>query len=84
MFREFCKSTMGAALGSVMLSQAAERLAHDLDSHPTADGFTQLGTLWEQAGDISRAKQAYQSGLSLNAKLSSAQNGLERLSNQPK
>ena len=82
--RDPSNATAMAALGSVMLSQAAERLAHDLDSHPTADGFTQLGTLWEQAGDISRAKQAYQSGLSLNAKLSSAQNRLERLSNQPK
>lgn len=84
LLRDPSNATAMAALGSVVLSQAAERLAHELDSHPTADGFSQLGTLWEQAGEVSRAKQAYRSGLALNAKLSSAQNGLERLSNQPK
>ncbi len=68
------------ALGSVTMLQAAERLSHELDRHPTADGFAQLGGLWEQAGDVDRAKQAYQSALALNAKLSSAQNGMERLS----
>jgi len=80
LLRDPSNATAIAALGSAMLFQAAERLAHELDSHPTADGFSRLGTLWEQAGEVSRAKQAYQSGLALNANLSSARNGLERLS----
>jgi hypothetical protein len=84
LLRDPSNATAITALGSVMLFQAAERSAHELDSHPTADGFSRLGALWEQAGEIGRAKQAYQSGLALNANLSSARSGLERLSSPPK
>jgi predicted TPR repeat methyltransferase len=66
-----------------MLLRAADRMAHDLEGHPTADGFSQLGKLWEQAGEVNRAKQAYQSALALNAKLLLAQNGLQRLAKNP-
>ena len=68
------------SLGKVVLLQAADRLAHEADQHPTADAYSQLGSVWEQAGEIDRAKKAYESALALNAKLASAQEGLERLS----
>lgn len=68
------------ALGRAMLLQATERLERNMDHPPTANDFIQLGSLWEQAGDVNRAKLAYQSALALNTKLSSAQSGLERLS----
>jgi protein O-mannosyl-transferase len=67
------------ALGKILLQQAAGRLEKDLEQHPTADGFTQLGNLWEQAGDFSRAKQAYRSAVQLDSKASSAQASLKRL-----
>jgi tetratricopeptide (TPR) repeat protein len=67
------------ASGNITLLRAAEHLAQDVDRHPTATGYSQLGSLWEQAGKVDRAKQAYQSALALNGKLRSAQSGLERL-----
>jgi len=67
------------ASGNITLLRAAAHLAQDVDRHPTATGYSQLGSLWEQAGKVDRAKQAYQSALALNGKLRSAQSGLERL-----
>jgi len=68
-----------AALGNVLLRQAAQRMSRNLDQHPAADGFSQLGSLWEQTGDYDSAKQAYQSALKLDPKLASAQEGLDRV-----
>ena len=67
------------ALGKILLQQAASRLAQNLDRHPTAEGFTQLGNLWEQVGDVSRAKRAYGSAIQLDSKASSARASLNRL-----
>lgn len=67
------------ALGNTLLRQAAQRMSHELDQQPTAEGFSQLGSVWEQAGDYASAKSAYQSALGLDGKLGSAQEGLQRL-----
>jgi len=72
-------TTAMMALGNVLLRQAAQKFENALGQRPTADGFSQAGSLWEQAGDKDRAKKAYQSALVLNAQLSSAQSGLKRL-----
>lgn len=72
-----------SALGGVVLRQSATKLEQDLSLHPTADGFSKLGSIWEQAGDGERAKWAYQSALALDAKFPSAENGLERLARHP-
>jgi tetratricopeptide (TPR) repeat protein len=61
---------MGA--GSAMLLKAAGRLAHNLESNPSVEGFTQLGNLYSQAGDKERAKQAFQSAESLRGKFPAA------------
>ena len=60
------------ALGSVTLLQACDRMARELAQHPTAEGYTQLGSLWEQAGDREAAQQAYRSALNLQPKVRSA------------
>ncbi len=70
------------ALGGVLLRQAAQRMSYDLDQHPTADGFNQLGSILEQAGAYEDARKAYESALRINPKLASAQEGLERLAKQ--
>jgi predicted TPR repeat methyltransferase len=67
------------ALGRVQMLKAADLLARELGRHPTAEGFVQLGILWERAGEFERATHAYQAGLTLNSKLAVAQDGLDRL-----
>ena len=68
-----------SSLGKVLLMQSATRLAQEMGAHPTAEGFTQLGSMWEQAEEVDRAKQAYDYALKLNPKLASAQIGLQRV-----
>ena len=67
------------ALGNTLLRQAAQRMSQKLDQHPTAEGFSQLGSVWEQAGDYGSAKSAYKSAVDLDPRLASAQEGLQRL-----
>lgn len=71
------------ALGRVRLLAAVDRLTHDVDQRPSAEGFSQLGQLLEQVGEVPRARQAYQSSLALNHNLASAQDGLQRLAKSP-
>jgi len=68
-----------SALGNVLLRQTAQRISSNLEQHPAADGFSQLGSIWEQTGEYGSAKQAYQAALKLNPKLTSAQEGLDRV-----
>ena len=67
------------ALGRVQMLKAADLQARELGRHPTAEGFVQLGILWERAGEIEQATHAYQAGLTLNSKLAVARDGLDRL-----
>lgn len=72
------------ALGRVEMLKAANRFAGDLARHPTAEGFGQLGILWERSGEIERATEAYQAALVLNSKLAVARDGLDRIAkNRP-
>jgi tetratricopeptide (TPR) repeat protein len=67
------------AMGRVQMLTAADLLARELGRHPTAEGFAQLGILWERAGEIERATRAYQAALMLNSKLAVARDGMDRL-----
>lgn len=67
------------ALGNVTLLQTCARMARELAGHPSAEGFAQLGSLWEQAGDREAAQQAYRSALQLQPKLRSAREGVDRI-----
>lgn len=66
-------------LGSVSLRQAAGRMEHELQQYPSADGFSQLGSLWEQAADVEQARRAYRMALAIDPRLSSAKDALDRL-----
>ena len=72
-------STAMLGLGYALLEQRAQKLQQDLDKRPTAEGFSQLGTTYEQATDTRRAQEAYLKALSIDPRLSSAQQGMERL-----
>lgn len=72
-------STAMLGLGYALLEQRAQKLRQELDKHPTAEGFSQLGTTYEQVTDVGRAQQAYLKALSIDPRLSSAQQGMERL-----
>ncbi len=67
------------ALGNVTLLQKCGRMSRELAEHPSAQGFAQLGSLWEQAGDRDAAQRAYRSALDLQPNLSSAREGVDRL-----
>jgi protein O-mannosyl-transferase len=71
-------------VGRLALMQSAQRLEQELSRDPTADGFNQLGNLWEQSGDDDRARRAYQSALALDPKSSAAQTALQQLQHSTK
>lgn len=82
--RQPLESSAMMGLGSALLHQSAQRMQQELEKHPSAEGFSQLGSLLEQARDAEGARKAYQSALVLNTNLSSAKQGLERLTGNPR
>lgn len=66
-------------LGYALLQQRAQKLKQDVEKHPTAEAFSELGTVYEQASDLEHARQSYQKALSIDPRLSSAQQGMQRL-----
>lgn len=78
--QEPAEATAIMGLGYALMQQRAQKLKQDVEKHPSAEGFSELGTLYEQASDAGRAGLAYQKALSIDPSLSSAQQGIQRLS----
>jgi tetratricopeptide (TPR) repeat protein len=74
------EATAIMGLGFALLHQRAQTMEQDLEKHPTAEGFSELGSAYEQASDVEQAGQAYQRALSIDPRLASAQQGMQRLS----
>jgi tetratricopeptide (TPR) repeat protein len=55
------------ALGTASLLQSADRMEKEIQAHPTAEGYRQLGTIWQQAGEESRAQEAFAAAATLSA-----------------
>jgi protein O-mannosyl-transferase len=77
--QEPAEATAIMGLGYALMQQQAQKLKQDVEKHPTAEGFSELGTIYEQASDAGRAGQAYRKALSIDPTLSSAQQGIQRL-----
>ena len=73
------EATAIMGLGFALLHQRAQTMEQDLEKHPTAEGFSELGSAYEQASDVEQAGQAYQRALSIDPRLASAQQGMQRL-----
>jgi protein O-mannosyl-transferase len=73
------EATAIMGLGFALLEQRAQKVKQDVERHPTAEGYRDLGSVYEQASDMERARQSYQKALGIDPKLSSAQQGLQRL-----
>jgi len=63
-------------LAVIEAEEGAVKLSRDVASHPTADGYLQLGRLLEASHRFDDARVAYQKALELNPNLAEAKQAL--------
>jgi len=54
------------------LDEALEKLETDVQSNPTANGYYNLGTIYDKSGDVDKAKESYEKALELEAENANA------------
>lgn len=69
-------------LGKLAMQEKIQELVNSASSHPTPEGYLQLGQFQQAAGYLPDARSSYQMALKLNPKLADARDALERLPNQ--
>jgi protein O-mannosyl-transferase len=76
---EPAQATAIMGLGYALMEERAQKLKQDVEKRPSAEGFSELGSIYEQASDAEHAAQAYHKALSIDPRFSSAQQGIQRL-----